>query len=128
MNNMGTCHSDTAAHILGNQNVLVDLESRRQNIDTEWMLNSAYLFDALSVLSFLPTIDLFASRQNKQFPFYVSHRPDPYAVHVDAFTVPQNDSNFYSFPPFSCIFRVLQKVIQVKAVGVVVVPDWPTRP
>ena len=89
--NMGTCHSDpcnsiacriwtfceenivwlTAAHIPGKQNVIADLESRTKNIDTEWMLNSVYLFDALSILSFLPTIDLFASRLNKQFSCYV---------------------------------------------------------
>ena len=148
INNMGTCHSDpcnsiacriwtfceennmwlTAAHIPGCQNVIADLESRSKNIDTEWMLNSAYLFDALSVLSFLPTIDLFASRLNKQFPFYVSYRPDPYATHVDAFTIPWNDKKFYCFPPFSCVLRVLRKVIQDQARGIVVVPDWPTQP
>ena len=92
------------------------------------MLNSAYLFDDLSIVSFLPTIDLFASILNKEFSCYVSYRPDPYATHVDAFTIPWNDSNFYCFPPFSCILRVLRKVSQDKARGLVVVPDWPTQP
>ena len=147
INNMGTCHSDpcnsiackiwvfceennvwlTAAHIPGNQNIIADLESRCKNIDTEWMLNSVYPFDALSELSFLPTIDLFASRLNKQFPDYVSYRQDPYAMHIDAFTIPWSDIKFYCFPPFSCILKVLRKIIQDKARGIIVVPDWPTQ-
>ena len=148
INNMGTCQSDpcnsiacriwtfcevhnmwlTAAHIPGCQNVIADLESRSKHIDNGWMLKSAYLFDALSVLSFLPTIDLFASRFNKQCPFYVSYRPDLYATHVDAFTIPWNDTNVYCFPPFSCVLRVLQNASQDQARGIVVVLDWPTQP
>ncbi len=147
INNMGTCHSDpcnsiackiwafceknnvwlTAAHIPGHLNITADFESRCKNIDTEWMLNPVYLSDALSEFSFFPTIDLFASRLNKQFPDYVSYRQDPFAMHIDAFTIPWNDINFYCFPPFSCILKVLRKIIQDQARGIVVVPDWPTQ-
>ena len=147
INNMGTCHSDpcnsiacqiwrlceenglwlTAAHIPGKENVTADYESRNSNLDTEWMLNPTYLSQALEGIPFTPVIDLFASRINKQFDQYVSYRPDPLARYIDAFTISWADANFYCFPPFSCIPKVVRKIICDKARGVLVVPQWPTQ-
>jgi hypothetical protein len=87
INNKGTSHNDkcnevvcdiwalcekhaiwlTAAYIPGKQNIIADQESRKKNIDTEWMLNPQFLNTALSTFAFSPIIDLFASRINKQF-------------------------------------------------------------
>ena len=50
-----------------------------------------------------PTIDLFASRLNKQVACYVSWKPHPEATYVDAFSVSWNDHLFYVFPLFSLI-------------------------
>ena len=147
INNMGTCHSDpcnsvackiwtlceengiwlTAAHIPGKENVTADYESRNSNLDTEWMLNPKYLSQVLEGIPFTPVIDLFASRNNKQFDQYVSYRPDPFASNIDAFTISWAETKFYCFPPFSCILRVVRKIIRDKARGVLVVPQWPTQ-
>ena len=147
INNMGTCHSDpcnsvaceiwkfcerngiwlTAAYIPGKQNITADLESRIKNIDTEWMLNPQCLAQALCSIPFSTLIDLFASRINKQFEVYVSYRPDPYAKHIDAFTISWSNEQFYCFPPFSCILKAIRKIIQDKARGILVVPYWPTQ-
>jgi len=35
---------------------------------------------------------------------------------------------FYAFPPFSLITRVLQKIREEKATGLVLVPKWPAQP
>ncbi len=146
INNMGTCHSDpcnsiaceiwkfcerngtwiTAAYIPGKPNNTADLESRNKNIDTEWMLNPQCLAQALCSIPFSPSIDLFASHINKQFEVYVSYRPDPYAKHIDAFTISWSNEQFYCFPPFSCILKAIRKIIQDKARGILVVPYWPT--
>ena len=149
INNMGTCHSIechslavqiwefsmlhnitwlTAAHIPGSHNVRADMESRHfHSQDTEWMINPTLLSSALDALDFKPEIDLFASRLNRQFPKYCSFRPDPEASVIDAFTISWTEKNFYCFPPFSCILRVLQKIRQDRATGVLVVPMWPTQ-
>eukprot|EP00794_Sanderia_malayensis_P004332 gene4332-4905_t len=111
-------------HIPGKDNVVADLESGATNIDTEWVLNPHYLAKALSDISLSPTIDLFASRVNKQFEEYVSYRPDPYAKHIDAFSISWSDQNFYCFPPFSCIMKTVRKIVQGNARGILVVPDW----
>ena len=116
----------SASHIPGRLNVQADLQSRRVNIDTEWMLKPL-LFRRLCTLFFTPDIDLFASRLNHQLPKYVSWKPDPAAHAVDAYLLPWNNFRFYAFPPFSQIGRVLQKVHQDQAEGLLVVPNWPTQ-
>ena len=144
---MGTSHSDScneltfalwswcmenniwvsAAHIPGKDNVIADHESRHINMDAEWKLNSTLLSEAFQSLNIFPDTDLFASRLNSQLEKYVSYRPDPVAVVVDAFSLSWRDITFYTFPPFSVVSRVLQKVQQDEALGVLVVPDWPTQ-
>ena len=74
LNHMGTSHSDScnnltfniwswciehnifvsAAHIPGVENVVADAESRKVNMDAEWMLNSDLLQAALRQLNATP--------------------------------------------------------------------------
>ena len=67
----------SAAHIPGIENVEADKLSRDMHVDTEWKLDQALLYDALTILDVQPTIDLFASRINTQFALYASYRADP---------------------------------------------------
>ena len=81
----------------------------------------------LSHFNYVPDIDLFASRINKQFDPFVSYVPDPEAVHVNAFTLDWGKQKIYCFPPFVCIGRVIRKVINDKAEGILITPDWHTQ-
>lgn len=117
----------SAEHVAGKCNEATDRESREINHNTEWMLHSTLLHQVLDKLQVYPDIDMFASRLNKQFPRYISYRPDPGAYSVDAFSAQWNTLNGYYFPPFSVIPKVLQKLAQEKASGVVVIPRWPTQ-
>ena len=118
----------SAAYIPGKTNIEADEESRRENQDTEWLLNPDILSDALDRLDVKPEIDLFASRLNRQFPRYVSYKPDLDAEAVNAFTMSWSDVTFCAFPPFCIIPSVLQKIIKDRARGILVVPDWPSQP
>ena len=69
------------------------------------MLSKASLQDALNELGFMQEIDLFASRINNQFTKYVSYKPDPSALAIDAFTLDWSKLMFYAFPPFSVILE-----------------------
>lgn len=75
-------------------------------------------------------IYLFASRLNNKInnklKLYYAWTADPGAVAIDAFATNWND-NFYAFPTFSMITRVLQKVRQDACSGVIVVPAWRTQ-
>lgn len=116
----------TAEHVPGKDNYLADKESHIFHDNTEWMLCTS-VFERITQQFFLPDIDLFASRLNHQVDNYISWRPDPGAVFVDAFTCNWSSYKFYAFPPFSLIDRVLQKIVHDKAEGLLLVPDWTTQ-
>ena len=117
----------TVARIPGSEKLEDDHESRQINLDTEWKLDSETLNTALGVLKFQPDIDLFASRLNRQFEMFIPFRPDPEAYKIDALSFNWRAYNFYAFPPFSLLSRLLQKVKQDEATGIVVAPLWPTQ-
>ena len=59
---------------------------------------------------------------------YCAWRPDPGCTHVDAFSINWSTYAFYAFSPFSLVSRCVQKIIQDKAKGILVVPLWTTQP
>lgn len=116
-----------ASYIKSSDNTDADHESRRNDLETEYEISQ----DAFSKIVNLfghPEIDLFASRTNKKCERFVSWRPDPESAAVDAFTLDWANIYFYAFPPFSMILPMLQKIVQDKACGIVVVPLWKTQP
>lgn len=117
----------SAAHIPGKDNKAADAQSRKINLDAEWMLNSNFLSEAIDILGFSPDVDLFASRANAQFHNFFSYKADPEAVAIDAFSVSWASFRLYAFPPFSVLLQVLAKIQREKATGIVVVPDWKTQ-
>ena len=117
----------TVTHIPGIFNEDADIESRKPETRTEWMINRKYFERIIKCFNFKPTVDLFATRLNNQLPHIISLRPDPESKGVNASTRSWENLSFYAFPPFTCIPRVLQKVWHDKAEGILVVPDWPNR-
>lgn len=95
--------------------------------ETEFEL-ADYAFQKIREVLKKPYIDLFASRINAKCERFISWYRDPEAEAVDSFTVSWKYFDFYAFPPFTLITRVLQKIISDKAEGIVIVPFWPTQP
>ena len=116
----------SAAYIPGVSNVVADFHSRCFHENKEWALQVS-VFDLLSPTYGSPGIDLFASSRNAKLPVYISWFPDQLAYAVDALTVSWQDLNFYAFPPFSLLPRVLAKIIQDKATGILIIPLWSTQ-
>jgi len=110
----------------GKENVKVDKASRVLNDETEWQLDRK-IFKRICKVFGKPEID-FASRLNRQVKTYCAWHPDPQAWHIDAFTLNWQTSKFYAFPPFSILPMVLQKLIQDKAQGILVVTYWTSQP
>ena len=148
INNMGSCRSKecdnavcevwdwainrniwlSASHIPGILNTEADAESRRTETQSEWKLNVNVFHNLIDHSPFYPEVDFFASRINTQLPIFYSYRPDPQASIINAFSVNWNEIHLYCFPPFSCVGKVIQKVIFDEATGILVVPHWPNQP
>ena len=47
---------------------------------------------------------------------------------MDAFTLDWSSYVFYAFPPFSVLGRVVQKIQEDMAKGILLIPNWPTQP
>ena len=118
----------TAVHLPGKFNGEADKASRVFHDQTEWQLNPSMYQYIVQFFAFQPDIDLFASRLNYQIQPYISWNPDPGAFAIDAFTFDWTNRRFYAFPPFSLLGRVLQKIEQDQATGILIVPDWNTQP
>ena len=72
-------------------------------------------------------IDLFASRLNHKLEKYISFRPDPNAVAVDAFSISWTKQYVYIFAPFSSLSMALRKIMEVEVEALVVAPLWTTQ-
>ena len=78
-------------------------------------------------MTFIPDIDLFASRFIAKFPKFVSWHSEPGAMVVDAFRVSWSILKCYAFPPFSLLPQVLRKVREDKALVLLIAPVWTTK-
>ena len=118
----------SATHLPGVANVQADYLSRTDHDNTEWRLDPSVFVDITEFWD-TPTVDLFASRLNFQVQPYVSWKPDPGALAVDAFSIVWSEFRLtYIFPPFALINRVLCKITQEQAEAIVIVPCWATQP
>ena len=107
---------------------MADYGSRNfKNENVEWMLDKD-IFKKITQHWSMPEVDMFASRLNKQLEHFVSWKPHPDALYVNAFSVDWSSIYFYGFPPFSIISRCLQKVLRDSAECILVVPLWTTQP
>ncbi|EFN81403.1 hypothetical protein EAI_09447, partial [Harpegnathos saltator] len=115
-----------ASYIASIDNVIADAESRISDTNTEWSL-SEQAFRAVEGVFGPFDIDLFASIINAKLDLYVSWFPDPGSWAIDAFTLSWQSLYFYAFPPFIIIPRILRKIIDDEATGVLIVPWWPSQ-
>ena len=116
----------SAAHVPGTINTIADSESRQFDDDTEWSLTDT-IFSIIVNKFGMPDIDMFATRMNAKTQKYVSWRPDPGCIAVDAFYTPWDYSLIYCFPPFSVIWRTIAKIRREEAEAIVIVPLWHTQ-
>ena len=112
-----------AEHLPGKENVRADWESRHCKDSSDWKLDNE-VFARLDETMGPFTIDLFASRTNRQLPIYCSWRPDPSAHAVDAFSIQWTNHYPYLFPPFALINRCIEKIKEERVEAVLIAPVW----
>ncbi|CAH3028889.1 unnamed protein product [Porites evermanni] len=103
-------------------------ESRVFLDSSDWKLHPG-VFNRLHEKWGPPNIDLFASRLSYQLDQFVSWRPDPLAIHTDAFTLDWATFRGYAFPPFALIGRCLHQIQSQQVSHIMfVAPVWPAQP
>ena len=118
----------TAEYLPSKMNKDADWESRNHSDSSEWKLDPE-VFLQLTKLTWMPDIDLFASRLSHQVPSYMAWRPDPTSKATDAFQHSWSSYLPYAFPPFSLIGQVLRKIELERVRRVLLIaPTWQTQP
>ena len=115
-----------AQHLPGALNSIADRESRTWSDRSEWKLNPI-VFRKINLLLGPLSTDLFASRLSTQLLSFVSWKPDPLAMAVDAFTVDWGNipGKLYANPPWNLVGRVLSQVLNQRVEELVLVaPVW----
>ena len=117
-----------ARHIPGCLNVMADLLSRTNQVQsTEWSLHPQ-VFKQICQKWFTPHVDLFATHLNHKLPLYVSPVPDPKAWDIDALNINWTGLTAYAYPPTALLHRVIQKIRQCHCLIIVIAPGWPGMP
>ena len=73
-------------------------------------------------------IDWFASSRHHLCERYASRVPDSAATYIDAMQSNWSNDLGIWVPPFNLIAKVISKIIDDRAHGVIVTPFWPSRP
>ena len=92
-----------ARHIPGCLNVMADLLSRLNQVQsTEWSLHPQ-VFKQICLKWFTPHVDLFATCLNHKVPLYVSPVPDPNAWDIDTLNINWSGLAAYAYPPMALL-------------------------
>ena len=117
-----------ARHIPGCLNVMADLLSRSNQVQsTEWSLHPQ-VFKRICQKWFTPHVDLFATHLNHKLPLYVSPVPDPKAWDIDALNINWTNLTAYAYPPTALLHKVIQKIKQCHCLIIVIAPGLPGIP
>ena len=117
-----------ARHIPGCLNVMADLLSRSNQVQsTGWSLHSQ-VFKQICQKWFTPHLDLFATRLNHKLPLYVSPVPYPNSWDVEARNINWMGLAAYAYPLTALLHRVIQKIRQCNCLIIVIAPGWPGMP
>ena len=117
-----------ARHIPGCLNVMTDLLSRFNQVQsTEWSLHPQ-VFKQICHKWSTPHVDLFATHLNHKLPLYVSPIPDQKAWDIDALNINWTGLTAYAYPPTALLHRVIQKIRQCHYLIILISPGWPGMP
>ena len=113
-----------ARHIPGCLNVMVDLLSRSNQVQsTEWSLHPQ-VFKQICQKWFTIHVDLFAIHLNHKLPRYVSPIPDQKAWDIDVLHINWMGLTAYAYPPTALLHRVIQKIRQYHCLIILIAPGW----
>jgi hypothetical protein len=114
-------------YIPSEENVVADRLSRMRQTTAEWKLNPK-AFKMVSDRWGPHSIDLFATRENRQIKRFASWKLQPGASWTDSMVHPWTGENAYANPPPNLLSKILAKVKDEKVKGMTLIaPLWWSR-
>ena len=114
-----------ASHLAGRFNSYADALSRKSR-DHCYSLPPDLFSEISAQISFVPQVDLFASRLNYLVSNYYSEGPDPFASNFDAFSCTWPDK-VYAFPPIHMVHKFIARFLKLNIkYGLLICPFWPS--
>ena len=105
------------------ENQMSDLLSK-ERLDTWEFSLTTVTADRIWSSFYTPSVDMFASRENRLLSRYYSLRPDSRAEGPDSLSVNRWPDRCYCFPPVPIIMSVVRKIQQCGIRAILVVPEW----
>ena len=123
---IANCISIHVKWVPRDQNEQADLLSRIVDVD-DWRISTEF-FDFMNNLWGPHTIDRFANMDNRKIDRYNSLYWNPGSENIDSFTCNWRGDNNWLVPPVSMVSKVINHLVNCKAIGTLVVPKWPSSP
>ena len=95
-------------------------------IDVDYWQTTSDLFSSLNERWGQHSVDCFANYYNHKLPRFFSRFWNPNTAGIDFFIQPLRGENCWVVPPVSIVSRVLHYMKSQNAVGIVVLPFWPS--
>ncbi|KAA6353832.1 MAG: hypothetical protein EZS28_050640, partial [Streblomastix strix] len=114
----------TISHIAGKQNKEAD-ELSRTSMAGNYQIRKEMLEEVLKDWQEEITVNLFATRNNAKYNRYYTLGIDKKAKGWDSVRVSWWEEFALIHPPIPIISRVIRKIIEEKAQGIMIVPNWP---
>ena len=106
------------------ENTCADFLTRHNLLTWELKLDPEVFQSVIRHFQVRPTLDAFATRENRQLTRFMSWYSDEEAVGQDALLCPWDEVNWL-FPPVPLLSKVLNKVKREKVSAILVCPRWP---
>ncbi|KAF7250030.1 hypothetical protein EYD10_04637 [Varanus komodoensis] len=116
-----------AIHLAGTDNIEADMLSRHMLTTHEWELARQTCAKLFRLWGY-PEIDLFAAQNNRVCARYCSRMGIGSGSMGDALMVPWTNMTFYAFPPIPLLTRVVARIAQHCATGILITPWWLRQP
>ncbi|KAA6380789.1 MAG: putative Transposon Tf2-6 polyprotein [Streblomastix strix] len=110
-------------HLPGLENSTADALSRLSWIGN-YQINRILFNEALHQINFLPTLDAFAHKTNKQLKRYCSPQEDNKAIAINARNILWTNELLLLHSPIGLIPKAIQKMIRDQVVAELILPRW----
>jgi len=121
-----TQHSSESSSHCGSQKYISRSVESDKDPSNRWELNNVVVQKIFQIWGH-PTIDIFATFENKKAVVFCSWIQHPQALTVDALAINWDNMFAYAYPPLTLIPKVLPRMQKFQCEIILIAPFWPKQ-